>query len=85
MIITEVSEPIEDDFLVLKNGLNGFNKNYTGSLHSEKVLSFVKDEYNKTLGGILGGVNRGWLYIERLWLSDSIWSKGLGSKLHYKL
>lgn len=85
MRITEVSEPEENDFEVLKNGLNGFNELYTGPLLKEKVSSFVKDENNQIVGGILGEINWGWLYIQGLWVSESVRSKGLGSKLLQKL
>ena len=85
MIITEVSEPEKCDYEVLKKGLNGFNESYTGSLFEEKVSSFIKDENNQVMGGILGEINWGWLYVQGIWVSDSIRSKGLGSKLLLKL
>jgi GNAT superfamily N-acetyltransferase len=85
MRITEVSEPEENDFEVLKNGLNGFNELYTGTLFKEKISSFVKDENNQTVGGILGEINWGWLYVQGLWVSEFVRSKGLGSKLLQKL
>jgi len=85
MRITEVSEPEENDFEVLKNGLNGFNEFYTGTLLKEKVSSFVKDGINRTVGGILGEINWGWLYVQGLWVSESVRFKGLGSKLLQKL
>ncbi len=85
MRITEVSEPAEEDYEVLKNGLNGFNEIYTGSLLKEKVSSFVKDKNNTTVGGILGEIHWGWLHVKGLWVSDSVRSRGLGSKLLQKL
>lgn len=85
MRITAVSEPEESDFEVLKEGLNGFNELYTGSLLKEKVSSFVKDEDDRTVGGILGEINWGWLHVQGLWVSDSVRSNGLGSKLLQKL
>jgi len=81
MRITEVSQPDDSDFQVLKNGLNGFNEQHTGTLFREKISSFVKDENNQTVGGILGEIKWGWLYIEGLWVSDNVRSNGLGSKL----
>ena len=85
MRITEVSEPADKDFDVLKNGLNGFNERYSGSLLKEKLSSFARDENDQTVGGILGEINWGWLYVQGLWVSDSARSKGLGSKLLEKL
>ncbi|NMH63676.1 GNAT family N-acetyltransferase [Shewanella salipaludis] len=85
MRITTVSQPADGDFEVLKNGLNGFNEVHTGSLYREKISSFVKDNQNQTLGGILGEIKWGWLYIEGLWVSESVRSKGFGSKLLQQL
>ena len=85
MKITEVSEPTEEDFEVLKNGLNGFNETYTGTILKEKVSSFAKDNNGKTVGGVLGEIEWGWLYVKGIWVADSARSKGLGSKLLHKL
>ncbi|WP_041366631.1 GNAT family N-acetyltransferase [Methylophaga frappieri] len=85
MLITEVSEPSEEDFEVLKNGLNGFNEVHSGPLLNEKVSSFVKNDKNETVGGILGEINWGWLHIKGLWVSESVRSKGLGAGLLSKL
>lgn len=85
MRFTDVSEPSDEDFKVLKKGLNGFNETYTGSLLKEKVSSFVKDKDDITVAGILGEIHWGWLYVKGLWVTDSVRSKGLGSKLLMKL
>ncbi|MCR9420660.1 N-acetyltransferase [Vibrio sp. RM-69-4] len=85
MRITEVSQPNDSDFEALKNGLNGFNEIHTGTLHRETISSFVKDSANQTVGGILGEIKWGWLYIQGLWVSDSVRSNGLGSKLLQQL
>lgn len=85
MRITEVSQPDENDFEVLKNGLNGYNEMFSGLLYREKVSSFVKDENDQTVGSILGEIKWGWLHVEGLWVSDTARSSGLGSKLLCKL
>lgn len=81
MRMTEVAEPTDEDFEVLKNGLNGFNELYAGPFFKEKVSSFIKDENEQTVGGVLGEIHWGWLYVKGLWVSESVRSKGLGSKL----
>lgn len=83
--ITNVAQPNEADFEAIKLGLNCFNEHFTGQLYREKVSAFVKDESNQTVGGILGEIKWGWLYVEGLWISEPIRSKGLGSKLLIRL
>lgn len=85
MKVTEVSQPSEQDFEVLKAGLGAYNEGFTGPLYREKVSCFVKGEGDVTLGGIIGEIKWGWLYVEGLWLADDIRTKGLGSKLLNKL
>jgi GNAT superfamily N-acetyltransferase len=85
MRITAVSQPEESDFDVLKKGLNGFNERHTGTVYRETVSSFVKDEDDKTVGGILGEIKWGWLYIEGLWIADDVRGSGLGAKLLQQL
>ena len=85
MRVTEVSQPEESDFEVLKNGLIRYNEHYTGSLYQEKISCFVKDENDKTVGGILGDIMWGWLYIEGIWVCNSVRSSGFGKELLNKL
>jgi len=81
MRITEVAEPHALDFEVLKKGLNDFNEAHTGVLPREKIASFVKTDQDNTLGGIIGEIKWGWLYVEGLWVADSVRTNGLGEKL----
>ena len=81
MKITKVAKPSDEEFETLKFGLNGFNEFYTGLLYRETVSSFVKDDNYKTVGGILGEIKWGWLYVQGLWISEPLRSKGLGAEL----
>ncbi|AUI87739.1 GNAT family N-acetyltransferase [Vibrio azureus] len=81
MKITEVAKPSDEEFETLKFGLNGFNEFYTGLLYRETVSSFVKDNNDKTVGGILGEIKWGWLYVQGLWIYEPLRSKGLGAEL----
>lgn len=91
MRITEVSEASIENYEILKNGLNGFNERHTGVLRKENstgkesVSCFIKDENDQTVGGILGEINWGWLYVQGLWVSDKFRAKGFGSALLRKL
>jgi len=85
MNITDVSQPDERDFEVLKNGLNGFNLLHSGPLYREKISSFAKDEEGNVVGGIVGEIVWGWLYIEGLWVGEFAREVGIGSSLLAKL
>ena len=81
MKITQPSEPKDEDFEVLKLGLNAYNESITGKLSKEKVASFIEDESGKVVGGILGEIKWGWMYVEGLWVDSTCRKGGWGSKL----
>lgn len=81
MQLTNPQPPQADDFEALRNGLNGFNEAVTGQLLRERIASFIKDEDDVVLGGILGEIKWGWLHIEGLWVDASIRQGGWGARL----
>ena len=81
MKLTKPSSPDELDFESLKIGLTNYNESFTGSVFTEKVSSFVKDEAGLVVGGILGEINWNWMHIQGLWIDDKIRKGGWGSKL----
>ena len=81
MNITQPSVPKNEDFKVLKFGLNCYNESIVGKLDKEKVASFVEDKSGDIRGGILGEIKWGWLYVEGLWIDSSCRKKGWGAKL----
>ena len=81
MKLTSPSHPSEVDFESLKVGLTNYNESFTGSVLTEKVSSFLKDEEGLVVGGILGEVNWNWMHIQGLWVDESVRKEGWGSKL----
>jgi ribosomal protein S18 acetylase RimI-like enzyme len=78
--------PLEnDEYVVIKIGLNSYNEKFTGTLLRENVSSVLKDDAGNTLGGTISEINWGWLYIKALWVDESIRNEGWGSKLLYDL
>ncbi|HEY8025571.1 MAG TPA: hypothetical protein VIF60_13455 [Burkholderiaceae bacterium] len=55
--LTQPAAPREEEFEVLKHGLNALNESFAGYLQRESIASFVKDESGTVLGGILGEIN----------------------------
>ena len=65
----------------MKRGLNSFNETFTGDLAREKISSFVKDDLGQVMGGVLCEIKWGWLYVEGLWVNESLRGNDWGSKL----
>lgn len=81
MKLTSASPPSDLDFESLKLGLTNYNEKFTGSVLSEKVASFVKNDAGLVVGGILGEINWNWMHIQGLWVDEGIRKNGWGSKL----
>ncbi|MDP2562443.1 GNAT family N-acetyltransferase [Psychrobium sp. 1_MG-2023] len=81
MKLTTPQPPKEHEFEALKLGLNGFNESITGTVHREKVATFIKDDTGVVIGGILGEINWHWLHIQGLWVDKSMSGQGWGSQL----
>ncbi|MEZ6995122.1 MULTISPECIES: GNAT family N-acetyltransferase [unclassified Aeromonas] len=81
MQLTPPQPPQDHEFEALRRGLNGFNEAVTGPLHRERIASFIKDEAEVVLGGILGEIKWGWLHIEGLWVDAAIRQAGWGARL----
>jgi GNAT superfamily N-acetyltransferase len=65
----------------VENGLYDFNMAVSGHRKIDPVNLFVKDARGKILGGLLGHIWGGWLYIRILWVSDALRGTGYGTKL----
>jgi ribosomal protein S18 acetylase RimI-like enzyme len=70
----ELAEP-------LRNALRQFNESVIGAHRREVVLALARDEDGKLLGGVQGILMFGWLYIDRLWVSEEYRRQGLGGDL----
>ncbi|MBF9000560.1 MULTISPECIES: GNAT family N-acetyltransferase [Vibrio] len=81
MIITYPTIPSNDDFEILKQGLNGFNEMHTGHLEKETIASFIKNDNQQIVGGVLGEIKWGWLHVHGLWVAPNYQAKGYGTQL----
>lgn len=62
-------------------GLVAFNETKVGDANYRKLVVTVRDEGGEICGGLIGKINRGWLHVEILWLSESLRGKGLGTSV----
>lgn len=78
-----VSEPqgSPGDATFVRDSLALFNVGVTGDSYYSPLAIFLKDERGAVLGGVLGHVWGGWLYLDTLWISEPFRGKGYGGKL----
>ena len=78
-----VSEPRGDagDATFVRDGVALFNVAVTGDAYYSPLAIFLKDERGAVLGGALGHIWGGWLYIEALWVAEPFRGQGYGGKL----
>ena len=65
---------------VLK-GLRAFNEAMIGPANDRPVELVVRDAEGVVIGGLLGNTKWGWLYVDKLWMSDAARGRGIGSRL----
>jgi GNAT superfamily N-acetyltransferase len=70
----------EDRDTVLK-GLRAFNEAQIGPANDLPVQLVVRDAQGAVIGGLLGNTKWGWLYVDKLWISERARGKGFGSRL----
>ena len=79
----------QDEFESAKDGyqavLEGLGKNIIqkiGNVELGKTVEiFIRDRENKPVGGVIGQIFGGWLYVSFLWVDEPLRNKGNGTKL----
>jgi GNAT superfamily N-acetyltransferase len=78
-----------DDFKSAKDGyqavLEGLGRNIVSKTGNPElgrsVQVFIRDRENRVVGGVIGQVFGGWLYVSLLWVEESLRNKGNGTRL----
>ena len=79
--ITSVEKPEESAWGIIGRGLSAYNKEKTGLTEFKRICYAVYDEDEKIVGGILGEIYWGWLYVDLLWVEEELRGKGYGHQL----
>ena len=82
-----------DDFKSAEDGyqavLEGLGRNITSKIGNvdlgKNVQVFIRNRENKVVGGVVGHIFGGWLYVSLLWVEESLRNKGNGTKLLKKV
>jgi len=78
-----------DDFKSAEDGypavLEGLGRNIINKIGNvelgKNVQIFIRNRENKAVGGAIGNIFGGWLYVSLLWVEESLRNKGNGTKL----
>ena len=70
----------EDRDAVLR-GLRAFNVSRIGPANDMPVELVVRNAEGAVIGGLLGMTKWGWLYVDKLWISEAARGHGFGSRL----
>ena len=73
--------PSENEIKYIREALNQFNKGIVGD-DGHTPLNIVEyDNDGNVIGGILGGMYWGWMYIDILWVDEEHRKQGIGTRL----
>ena len=76
--------PSSQDIDRLGDGINAFSVPAVGPSNRVYFTYFVKDKAGEILAGVHGNTDWGWLYINALWVDESLRGTGLGRALMAK-
>ena len=79
--LTLEDAPSEDEMREVWKGLNAYNQSHISDMGSVRITVFLRDGDDRVIGGLLGNAYWGWLYVDALWVSESLRRQGYGKKL----
>lgn len=69
------------DVEVVNDGLRAFNIQHIGDSGLQPVHVFLRNGAGAVVGGLLGEIRWGWLYVSKLWIADEHRGQRLGSEM----
>jgi ribosomal protein S18 acetylase RimI-like enzyme len=79
--ITIRFDPPAEFYEPVKKGLWDHTESHVGSITRKTVAMLSHDTEGQVIGGIVGWMHMGWLYVDMLWVEEAHRRKGLGTKL----
>ncbi|MBX3066521.1 MAG: GNAT family N-acetyltransferase [Anaerolineae bacterium] len=73
--------PSQADWDEVNRGLTAFNAPFTGADNYQRLAIFIRDEQDQIIGGLTGETYWDWLYVENLWLHESIRGQDYGTQI----
>lgn len=82
--IEYLKNPKRPDTIKLSQGIAEYAKQMKDHAPIEEFAFFIKDSSGEILGGCNGAMYYGCLYIDQLWIEESLRGQGYGTKLIQK-
>ena len=79
--IVYVDDPEQSAWGIIGRGVATYNKQKTGDSQFQRLCYVLHSPNKEIVGGVLGEVYWGWLYIDLLWVKDELRGRGYGHKL----
>lgn len=79
--ITSAAEADPQDVQTVLAGLGAYNEAHVGASEFRPVHLFLRDSGGEVKGGLLGKQFWSWLYVDILWIDESVRGRGWGSRL----
>ena len=73
--------PTESDLEEIKTALRNFNRNFIPQSKFRALGIFVEDEKGNKQAGIVAETVGNWMYIQMLWVDESLRGKDVGTQL----
>ena len=73
--------PAEADVAAIEAGLTAYNAGFAVDNDRRPLGVFLRDAGGQVVGGATGRTDRGWLYVDCLWLADDLRGGGWGSRV----
>ena len=79
--IIKEDKPEEAAWGIIGRGVASYNRDQAGDNHFQRVCYLLQDPNGEIAGGVLAEVYWDWLYIDLLWVDESLRRNGYGTSL----
>ena len=83
--IIYVEKPEESAWGIIGRGLSSYNKQQAGDNKFQRLCYVLQSADQEIVGGVLGEVYWGWLYVDLLWIEEELRGQGYGHRLLVRL
>ena len=79
--IVSVDKPEQSAWGIIGRGVGNYNKQQAGDNKFQRLCFVLHASDQVIVGGVIGEIYWGWLYIDLLWVKDELRGRGYGHRL----